>query len=610
MIFALFRFWKLLDRTDRRHIIVALFFVLVSSSLEMIGVGLLPVMVAILSSPDYVVKKIESHTNWHGLDGLDSAHVILLFAMVVGIFFLVKNLFSMWTIYRQGLFKARLRAKLGCELIHGYLHAPYAWHLTHSSGDIQQNMQHEVMALFSRVITPAFIFIAEGLVLVLVVGLLLWVAPLATVMAVTLIFGATILYTQFFRIRLQKLGQAQSEKSAALFRCVQQGLGGIKELKVLGRTDYFEREYAGLAEVVASADEFQSTIGTNVKAMLELVAVTSLSLILVTLVMVRYEMQTILPSLALFAIAAIRLMPSANRMIVCQTVMSYGKPGFIRLMDDIEEVRHFKPDDMEGDASSSVPWSFSREITLSNISYRYPLASKDSLMNINVTIKRGESVAFVGESGAGKTTLVDLVLGLLKPGGGSILVDGKDIQLFLATWQQHLGYIPQHIYLSEDCVRRNVAFGVPPEQIRDEQIWAALEAAQLADLVRSWPEGLDRLIGERGVRLSGGQRQRIGIARAFYHDPAILVLDEATAALDNETEREIVSVMEKFRGEKTLLTIAHRLTTVQHCDRLFYLSAGQVVASGTYEQLEKECPGFQRMVQAAALKGYGAAAES
>jgi ABC-type multidrug transport system fused ATPase/permease subunit len=232
-------------------------------------------------------------------------------------------------------------------------------------------------------------------------------------------------------------------------------------------------------------------------------------------------------------------------------------------------------------------------------------------MNINVTIKKGESVAFVGESGAGKTTLVDLVLGLLKPGSGSILVDGRDIQLFLPAWQQHLGYIPQNIYLSEDSVRMNVAFGLPPEKIRDEQVWAALEAAQLAELVRSWPEGLDRLIGERGVRLSGGQRQRIGIARAFYHDPAILVLDEATAALDNETEREIVSVMEKFRGEKTLLTIAHRLTTVRHCDKLFYLSAGQLVASGTYEDSWKgTAPAFQRMVQAAASKGNAPAAES
>jgi ATP-binding cassette subfamily C protein len=296
-------------------------------------------------------------------------------------------------------------------------------------------------------------------------------------------------------------------------------------------------------------------------------------------------------------------MPSANRMVVSHTMIGYSKPGFIRLMNDLEEVRHFKAVPREGGGSSAVPWSFNREIDLSNVCYRYPLAPKDSVTAINVTITRGQSVGFVGESGAGKTTLVDLVLGLLEPTSGSILVDGRDIRHFLTTWQQHLGYIPQNIYISEDCVRMNVAFGVPPELVSDERVWAALEAAQLAELVKSWPERLDRLIGERGVRLSGGQRQRIGIARAFYHNPAILVLDEATAALDNETEREIVSVMEKFRGDKTILTIAHRLTTVQHCDKLFYLSAGRVVASGTYEQLERECPAFQRMILAAASKG-------
>jgi ABC-type multidrug transport system fused ATPase/permease subunit len=370
---ALLRFWKLLDRTDRWRLGVALFFVLMVSILEMIGVGLLPIMVATLSNSGFVVKKIEEYTHWHGLDGFDPPHVILLFATVVGVYFLMKNLFSMWTIYRQGLLKAHLRSKLGCELIHGYLQAPYVWHLSHSSADIQHNMLQELGSLFARIISPAFVLISEGLVLTLVVCLLLWVAPLATVMAVGLIFGTTILYTRFFRVKLHKLGQAQKEKNVGLYRSIQQGLGGIKELKVLGRTDYFDHEYARLAESVATADEFHSTISINVKAVLELVAVTSLSLILATLVLVRYEMQSILPSLALFAIAAIRLMPSANRMMVSQTLMSFGKPGFIRLMDDIEEIRRFKPDATDEGVSSAVPWSFNREINLSQVCFRYPL---------------------------------------------------------------------------------------------------------------------------------------------------------------------------------------------------------------------------------------------
>jgi ATP-binding cassette subfamily C protein len=603
MIHPILRFWKLLDGADRRQVILALVLVVICSLLEMIGVGLLPIMVAVLNSPELMVKKLSLYTKWHGLDGMDLDRVVLLVSIVVGVFFMFKNIFSMWAVYRQGVFKAHLRGKLGRELLHGYLQAPYPWHLAHSSADIQQTMQSQVSSLGSGIVSPLFVYITEGLVLVLVVGLLIWVAPLTTLMTVAIVFGTTVFYTRFFRVKLDQLGKMRKEKSAGLFRCVQQSLGGIKELKVLGRTDYFEKQYASLADEVAWADEFSATVGANVKAVLEMLAVTSLSLVVITLIVMHHQMQTILPSLALFAFAAIRLMPSANRMVVSQSIMGYNRAGFVRLLNDLEEVRHFKAIPIEDGGASSGAWSFHREIVISNVCYRYASAPKDSLTNINVTIKRGESVGFVGESGAGKTTLVDVVLGLLKPTSGNILVDGKDIHHFLTTWQRHLGYIPQNIYLSEDCVRMNVAFGVPSELVNDERVWAALQAAQLAELVNSWPERLDRLIGERGVRLSGGQRQRIGIARAFYHDPAILVLDEATAALDNETEREIVSVMEKFRGDKTLLTIAHRLTTVRHCDKLIYLSAGQIVASGTYEQLERECPAFQRMILAAASKG-------
>jgi ATP-binding cassette, subfamily B, bacterial PglK len=603
MIPHLLRFWRLLDRSDRWRVIVTFLFVVVCAFLDMLGVALLPIMVAVLNSPELMVKKFDTYTKWHLLDGVEPTHLILVVSSFVGLFFLFKNVFAMWSIYRQGVFKSHLQCKIGRELLHGFLQAPYAWHLMHHSGDIQQTLQKEVSNLTILIISQVFIFVTEALVLIMVVVLLMCVSPAVTLISGTLVLTTTLLYTRYFRVKLQAIGQVQREKSVGLFRCVQQSLGGIKELKVLGRTGFFEKQYVNLSQDVARGGEFMSMVGTNVKFVLEMLAVTSLSLVVIILVALQHQLQAILPSLALFSFAAIRLMPSANRMVSSHTTLGYGKGGFILLMNEIEEIRSFKDGSAEPAGSSSVPWSFNRDIVISNVSFRYPLASKDSLTNVQMTIQRGQSVAFVGESGAGKTTLVDLVLGLLEPTSGTIMVDGKNIHDFLATWQQHLGYIPQNIYISEDCVRMNVAFGIPPEQINDKQVWAALEAAQLAELVRSWPEQLDRHIGERGVRLSGGQRQRIGIARAFYHNPAILVLDEATAALDNETEREIVSVMERFRGDKTLLTIAHRLTTVRHCDKLFYMNDGQVVASGTYEQLEKECPAFQRMVQAAAAHG-------
>jgi ABC-type multidrug transport system fused ATPase/permease subunit len=282
------------------------------------------------------------------------------------------------------------------------------------------------------------------------------------------------------------------------------------------------------------------------------------------------DITRIMPTLGLFSVAAFRLMPSVNRVLGAVQSIRFALPAITTLH---EELSLTAPEPVRKDATVV----FETQIELAGVSFRYPGATTPALENLSIRIRKGESVGFVGPSGSGKSTLVDVVLGLLTPSVGQVNVDGHDIQDDLRGWQDQIGYVPQSIYLTDDTLRRNVAFGLAPEQINNTAVERAIKAAQLDEFVATLSEGWETVVGERGVRLSGGQRQRIGIARALYHDPAVLVLDEATSALDGDTERGVMRAITALQGQKTILIVAHRLSTVEHCDRLYHLELGQIV---------------------------------
>jgi ABC-type multidrug transport system fused ATPase/permease subunit len=286
-------------------------------------------------------------------------------------------------------------------------------------------------------------------------------------------------------------------------------------------------------------------------------------------------LEAVLPTLGLFAAAAFRLMPSVNRVLGAVQSLRYGMPVIDTLCAE------FKLAVPEIAVTQRSVTPFRATLELNQITYAYPAVAEPALKDISLAIQRGESVGFIGASGAGKSTLVDILLGLLAPDTGEVRVDGNDIQKNLRNWQDQIGYVPQSIFLTDDTLRRNVAFGLPNEQINDAAVHRAIRAAQLEEFVDSLPDGLETFVGERGIRLSGGQRQRIGIARAIYHDPAVLVLDEATSSLDTETERGVMQAITALQGSKTILIIAHRLSTVEHCNRLYRLQDGRVVEEGT-----------------------------
>jgi ABC-type multidrug transport system fused ATPase/permease subunit len=317
----------------------------------------------------------------------------------------------------------------------------------------------------------------------------------------------------------------------------------------------------------------QSTLQQMPRLWLEVLAVSGLAILVISMLAQNRSLEAVLPTLGLFAAAAFRLMPSVSRILGAVQALRYG----MSMIDVLHAELSLKIPETTGKQKPSAP--FHSNMELSHVSYTYPAAASAALKDISLLIKRGESVGFIGVSGAGKSTLVDIILGLLTPDQGDVRVDAKDIQQNLRNWQDQIGYVPQSIYLTDDTLRRNIAFGLPDEQIDDAAVKRAIQSAQLVGFVNSLPEGLMTMVGERGIRISGGQRQRIGIARALYHDPAVLLLDEATSSLDTATELGVMQAVKALQGSKTILIVAHRLSTVEHCDSLFKMEDGKLVAT-------------------------------
>jgi ABC-type multidrug transport system fused ATPase/permease subunit len=345
----------------------------------------------------------------------------------------------------------------------------------------------------------------------------------------------------------------------------------VKDIKMLGREKYFLDQFSLHNEAVANIGKRQNVMQSLPRLWLEWLAIFGLAAMVLSMLLRDKPLEALVPTLGLFAAAAFRLMPSVNRILGAIQGLRYAQPVIDTLYAEVRMLGgNSRP-------ASNLPVRFLKSIHLKDISFSYNEASVKTLSDINLTIVHGSTIGFVGSSGAGKSTLIDIILGLLAPTNGQVLVDGCDIQTGLSCWQNQIGYVPQSIYLTDDTLRRNVAFGIPEDRIDNQAVQSAVKIAQLTDYIARLPDGLDTMVGERGIRLSGGQRQRIGIARALYHDPEVLVLDEATSALDVMTEGEVIDEVKALRGTKTILIIAHRLTTHSGCDKIYRIKQGHLV---------------------------------
>jgi len=418
------------------------------------------------------------------------------------------------------------------------------------------------------------------------------------------ILGATgLIFVQSVKPILARAGHRRAISSESRIKWVNQALGSIKEVKLLGRERFFVNAFDQAYQRYARAGLTASAINNLPRLIMETVAVAALLVAVVIGLYQGKQLQSILPTLALFGLGAMRIMPSINRIAPAVNQMRFWLPAIdavhgalssaTLVWPEAEERRTEEPDGEHGATF------IGRELAVDGLWFKYPGSTHWAIQGISLTVARGSSVAFMGPSGAGKSTLVDLILGLLSPDKGRILADGRPLGEIRRNWQRHIGYVPQAIYLLDDTVRRNVALGLPDEEIDDAQVWKVLRQARLADVVKRMPDELGTIIGERGIRLSGGERQRIAIARALYRDPELLVFDEATSALDGQTERDIADTIRGIAGAQTVLIVAHRVTTIQSCDLIFFLDQGKLVDQGTFAQLTAENPRFRAIAGSA-----------
>ncbi len=546
---------------------------LVGMVLETLGIGLVIPAMALMTQEDPAAgyPVLRPALEWLGSPGREQL-VVAGMLVLVGVY-AIKAFFLGFLAWWQARFVYGFQASLSQRLFASYLRQPYTFHLQRNSAELIRNTIGQVSE-FTYVLQVSLMLMTETLVLAGVCCLLLSVEPFGAVLVVSVLGLAGWSFHRATRARLLRWGEAHQYHEGLRIQHLQQGLGGVKELKLLGREQEFLDQYAQHSSGSADVSRHQVTLQALPRLWLELLAVAGLAALVLVMIWQGRSIDHLLPTLGLFAAAAFRFMPSVNRVLSSVQGMRYHMPVIQTLHAELQTLR------TESAPDRGTVERLRQSLEVSCISYQYPDAEKLALQEVSLCIKSGTTVGFIGGSGAGKSTLVDVVLGLLTPTGGIVRVDGTDIRTNLRGWQDQIGYVPQSIYLTDDTLRRNVAFGIPVDEIDDAAVDRAIGAAQLKSFVAELPHGLDSMVGERGVRLSGGQRQRIGMARALYHDPAVLVLDEATSALDVVTERDVMAAVHALHGQKTVLIVAHRLSTVEHCDYLFRLEHGRIADSG------------------------------
>ena len=561
------------SKRDKYKIALLLCIMVAGSFLELLGVAVFQPFVNIIMMPDSIQENPYLARIYQMFGCSTTESFLTVVALGIIVIYVVKNVY-LWV--EQDLilkFTYGVQQKLSTRLLTTYLAEPYTFHLNKNIAELQRSMQEDT-TMFTQVLMHTLQLIAEVVVCVVLGVYLFSVSNSITVVIVGLLILCVILFTKLTKRFTEELGKQGQIYKGKLYQWVNQSLGGVKEVKVLNREEFFTSSYKKYYRLYIKGVRINRLLSITPKYMVEAVCMTGLLIaIIIKLNFGHGELENFIPQLATFAVAAFRLLPSVGRINEHVNNILYAVPSVDLIYGDLKGIEDYQEEKGEEEGRE---WNFERAISAKHVTYAYPNTDTNVLEDANCVIPKGKTVAFIGSSGAGKTTMADIILGLLAPQRGKILVDDIDIFKNLTMWHHQIGYIPQVIYLSDDTIRNNIAFGIHEDQINEEAVKTALKKAQLAEFVDTLPDGLDTIDGDRGVRLSGGQRQRIGIARALYHDPEILVLDEATSALDNETETAVMEAIESLQGSKTMIIIAHRLTTIQNADIIYEVGDGKV----------------------------------
>ncbi len=550
----------------------------IETLMDFFSVSLILPFVSILTQVDRMEQ-----TSWYGMISAvigkqPPQTVLLVLTLSMLALYVVKNAYVLLLTNIRIRFISTNQIRMGTKMIRCYMHKPYTFHLQRNTAQIVRNVNSDVSGAFG-VISSIFSLVSDVLIIVVLVVFLFAVDPGMTLAIMIGLGLCSALYFLVVRGKIRQAGEHNREYGAKMIKAVQQAMGGIKEVKVMGREEYFSSVYDEVGTAYVERRRKFNIIAAVPGRLIETVCMGSILGVIAYKIYSGQDLAEVVPALSAFAVAAVRLLPKANGINGHINSITYSMPSLNALYEDLTESDRQEAErrrEIEEKRKHPRPPMEHEDIVLENVSFTYPESDAPVLKNVNLTIRKGQSVGIVGVTGAGKTTLVDLILGLLKPDSGRIFYGSMDIHSDYDAWLKHIGYIPQTIYLTDDTIAKNVALGIPEEEINETALWRALENAQLADFVRSLKDGEHTVIGERGVRLSGGQRQRIGIARALYRDPEILFFDEATSSLDNETESAVMDAINTLGTHKTMIIVAHRLTTIENCDRIFRVAENHV----------------------------------
>lgn len=573
IIRVLKKYRMIMSRGQKLRIGIIIVMMLIGGVLETLSVSLVLPLVTAIMQPDFVesnkyAKIVCELFDLHSANTFMIVVIMSLIAMYIG-----KNLFLFLEYYTQTRFVCNNRYALQQKLMQSYITRPYEFFLHESSAEVMRVINSDVQSSFQLLSTLMSMFTELVISLALVITIVAVDPMMAGLVAVILLVLMMFLGTVMKPV-LRNAGIKYQKSNAVANKWLMQSMHGIKEVKVAAKESFFVEQYAKAGRLSIECEKKNTVMANIPKLLIEAVTVSAMLGVIAVLMLRGRNVSDLIPQLAAFAMAAVRLLPSANRVSTAFNNISYQEPMLDKMIENVRDLSEWE--NVSDNEAHQTTFTLDKQLELQDITYRYPNTEEPILRNANMVMPVGKSVGIVGASGAGKTTAVDILLGLLKPEQGQVLVDGKNIEEDYRGWLSHLSYIPQSIYMLDDTIRANVAFGYDLKKVSDEQIWRALREAQLEEFVRSLPEGLDTSIGERGVRLSGGQRQRIGIARALFTDPELIILDEATSALDNETESAIMDAINALHGKKTLIIIAHRLTTIEECDIVYRVGNGKI----------------------------------
>lgn len=579
--------WKkykfILTASQKRWGIVVVIMTFIGAVFETLGVSVIIPLVQVIMNPEMLLDNPYSASVIHALRLKSRAQLIMASGVAVILVYMGKNVFLFFLSYVRAKYACKVQRELSVEMMKSYLGRGYSFFLNSNTGTLLRGMTNSINGTYEALyyifkIMAEIFTVACICVYILMMDAMLafCVIALAVLCLLCVVFG--------FRKWMKKCGNLEYTLSAAINKILLQAFQGVKEVLVMNKQHYFvekyekqyiRRQYAVIGKTVAAESP---------SYLIEAVCVMGLIIAVCMKAMETQDVTLLVSQLASFAVGAFRILPSLGRITNSFNQVMFFMPSLEDTYQNFKAVRKVPAETKETDRiTESEERRFQEKIEVKNVTWKYDGSEKEVLNDVSLVIEKGQSVAFIGQSGAGKTTLADIILGLLVPENGKIIMDGQyDIHQMRAAWSRIIAFVPQTVYLMDDTIRNNVAFGMDAEEIDEKQVWEALDQAQLKTFVEELPEGLDTLIGERGVRFSGGQRQRIAIARALYTNPDILVLDEATSALDNETENAVMEAIERLQGKKTLIIIAHRLTTVRKCDILYEVRDGKV------RQIDKE----------------------